>query len=117
MRGVEAVYNVVQPDLMYFGPQTAERIRPDEYVRFPPDLAIEVLSPSTAAIDRGRKRELLARYGLREYWVVDPVHYRIEVSVLTPGGHGPPRMSEGQVLESPTLTGFTIDLRPLFEGL
>ena len=58
-------YNVVQPDVIYFGPESARRIRPDEHVRFPPDAAFEVLSPSTARNDRGRKRTLLARFRVR----------------------------------------------------
>ena len=34
-------------------------------------LAIEVLSPSTARTDRGRKREFSHRAGVHEYWIVD----------------------------------------------
>jgi Uma2 family endonuclease len=34
-------------------------------------LAIEVLSPSTARVDRGRKREFYQRAGVHEYWIVD----------------------------------------------
>ena len=55
-------YDVLQPDLMYFGPTVAASLDPNDWVRVRPDLAIEVLSPSTARIDRGRKRDLLARY-------------------------------------------------------
>ena len=110
-------FDVLQPDLMYFGPQTATRLRPDEYIRSPPDLAIEVLSPSTAKIDRGRKRDLLERYGLREYWVVDPVEHCVEMSVLAAGGYGMPRAIEEPILRSPTVPGLTIDLAAVFEGL
>ena len=65
-------YNVVQPDVVYFGPETVARLDPLEYVRVPPDAAFEVLSPSTARNDRGRKRTLMERFGVREYWVIDP---------------------------------------------
>jgi Uma2 family endonuclease len=34
-------------------------------------LAIEVLSPSTASIDRGKKRALYLGHGVVEYWIVD----------------------------------------------
>lgn len=34
-------------------------------------LAIEVLSPSTARVDRGRKRLFYQRAGVLEYWIVD----------------------------------------------
>lgn len=37
-----------------------------------PVLAVEVLSPSTTWIDRGRKKEILAEAGCRNYWLIDP---------------------------------------------
>jgi len=39
-----------------------------------PDLVVEVLSRSTEARDRSRKMDLLARFGVPEYWIVDPVN-------------------------------------------
>ncbi|MGH9346069.1 MAG: Uma2 family endonuclease, partial [Vicinamibacterales bacterium] len=75
-------FDVVQPDLIYFGPVSATRINLDEHVRFPPDLAVEVISPSTARFDRGHKRDLLARYALPELWIADPRRRRLECSVL-----------------------------------
>jgi Uma2 family endonuclease len=43
---------------------------------------VEVLSPSTEQTDRGRKLRLLARFGVREYWLVDPVGQTVELLVL-----------------------------------
>ena len=37
-----------------------------------PDFALEVASPSTAANDIGRKRDLYAELGIAEYWLFDP---------------------------------------------
>ena len=110
-------YNVVQPDLIYFGPETARRIRPMEHVRFPPDVAIEVLSPSTARNDRGRKRDLMARYRVPEYWIVDPDERSIEVSALTAQGYGPAQVFSGGSFGSPTIPGFQIQVAALFEEL
>jgi Uma2 family endonuclease len=42
-------------------------------------LVIEVLSEFTETRDRGIKRECYARYGVPEYWIVDPFRARIEV--------------------------------------
>ena len=78
-------YNVVQPDLVVFAPGREHCIKLDEPTRHAPDIAVEILSPSTAAIDRGRKMRLLARYGVPEYWMLEPKGKRVEVHVLRDG--------------------------------
>jgi Uma2 family endonuclease len=107
-------YDVVEPDLMYFGPEKAARIKPLEYVRFPPDLAIEVLSASTARIDRGRKSELLARHRVPEYWLVDPQERTMEVRMERDGGYPDPVLLVGGTYQSATRPGLTIDVEALF---
>ena len=47
-----------------------------------PDLVVEVLSPSTTKMDRGEKKELYQRSGIKEYWLVDPNAKIIEVYLL-----------------------------------
>lgn len=44
-----------------------------------PDLVVEVLSPSTAQNDRGHKKEVYAKYGVREYWIVSPDNKSVEI--------------------------------------
>ena len=51
----------------------------------PPLLAIEVLSPSTSYLDRGRKREIYAETGVDHYWIVDPEEPAITVYELVDG--------------------------------
>lgn len=50
-----------------------------------PDLIVEVLSPSTAKRDRGIKKELYEKHGVREYWIVNPSEKSIEVYLLKDG--------------------------------
>lgn len=50
-----------------------------------PDLVVEVLSPSTAKNDRGYKKDLYEKAGVKEYWIVDPVMRSIEAYLLTDG--------------------------------
>ena len=57
-------YDVVQPDVVYFGAAKRALQEPLEAAYIVPDLAVEVLSRSTERRDRGRKMELLAQYGL-----------------------------------------------------
>ncbi|MYC89460.1 MAG: Uma2 family endonuclease [Gemmatimonadales bacterium] len=55
-----------------------------------PDLVVEVLSPSTAERDRGVKRRLYERQGVREYWIVDRAEHRVDVYRFGSGsGTGP----------------------------
>jgi Uma2 family endonuclease len=114
---VLSAHDVVQPDLVYFRPDTARGIDPDAPVQFVPDLAIEILSPSTARIDRGRKRDLLARYGLGEYWIVDPHAKRIEVSVLEGHDFRTPLMCDHGTCHSVTVPNLAVSLAPLFGDL
>jgi len=57
------------------------------YTAVVPELAVEILSPSTAAIDRGRKRRLYARYGVPYLWFVDPIARDIEALTLRGGDY------------------------------
>jgi Uma2 family endonuclease len=47
-----------------------------------PDLVVEILSPSTRSRDRGAKRAIYARFGVRELWLVDPERDAIDVHEL-----------------------------------
>jgi len=73
--------NVVQPDILFISKEHSYVIIKEE-VKGAPDLVIEILSPATAKRDRTIKRALYARYGVSEYWLVDPEKKIIEVLTL-----------------------------------
>jgi Uma2 family endonuclease len=75
-------YDVVQPDVVFFEARRVPGLDMRGPARVPPDLAVEVLSPGTEKNDRGRKMRLLARHGISEYWLVDPIGQTIERYVL-----------------------------------
>ena len=50
-----------------------------------PDLVVEVLSPSTAKHDRGRKKQVYEQCGVSEYWIVDPANKTLEQYLLQQG--------------------------------
>ena len=60
------------------------KIKPDG-VYGPPDLVVEVLSPSTARNDRMHKKDVYERCGVQEYWLVSPADQFIEVYWLEDG--------------------------------
>ena len=80
-------YDVVQPDVVFFRAERLHLLDPEVVTRAAPDIAVEVLSPSTASVDRGRKMEMFARYGVPEYWIVDPVRLAIEVHAFENGAY------------------------------
>ena len=61
VRGVSPIdivfseHDVLQPDVVFFGPARAHLIDLHTAIRYAPDLCVEILSPSTEATDRGRK--------------------------------------------------------------
>lgn len=75
---------VFEPDVIYLVPETRVERTPQRIVG-PPELVVEVLSPSTAKRDRQDKYQVYEAAGVREYWIVDPVHATLEVWVLTDG--------------------------------
>lgn len=109
-------YDVLQPDIVSFGPVKRALLDPESAAYVVPDLAVEVLSRSTERRDRGRKLELLARHGLPEYWLIDPVHRSLEIyarrgETLTPLG----TFLSGRQIEPPTLPGLAIEVARLFD--
>ena len=106
-------FDVVQPDLIFISGERGSIIR--DYIRGAPDLLVEILSPSTERRDRIIKRDLYARHGVREYWLVDPYAKTVTVLLLSAGGYDTHAVyGEGDTLTSPTLPGFALDLGGLF---
>lgn len=106
--------SVVHPDLLFV---TREHlgIIASTGVHGAPDLVVEILSPSTANRDQVVKRKLYARYGVREYWIVDPLAGSVEVLVECQAGLGMGRVfSAGSLLTSPLLPGLSLSVDDLF---
>jgi Uma2 family endonuclease len=70
--------NVPQPDLFWVSAARKNIIK-GTHVEGAPDLIIEIASPGTVRRDRREKFDLYEKYGVHEYWLVDPVAAFIEV--------------------------------------
>jgi Uma2 family endonuclease len=108
--------NDYEPDVCYFTPDKAQTFTLDQ-MHFPaPDLIIEVLSPSTEAIDRGIKFEDYAAHGVAEYWIVDPDAEFVEQYVLTSDRYE--LLSKVRIGDIPStvVKGFQVSVRAIFEG-
>lgn len=74
--------NRVVPDVMIV---CNKDIIKERNIQGVPDLIVEVLSPSTAKRDRSYKKDLYERFGVKEYWIVNPADKSIEVYLLQDG--------------------------------
>lgn len=74
-------YSTVQPDIVVISKERQSIIE-EQVVAGAPDLIIEITSPRTAKVDRTRKKELYARYGVKEYWIVDAKGETVDVFTL-----------------------------------
>ena len=75
-------FDVVQPDLVIVLNENVRKITPTK-IKVAPNLIVEILSPSTTELDHTLKKELYERFGVQEYWIVDPFEQSIAKWVLT----------------------------------
>lgn len=77
-------YNSAIPDLVFVAQNRISQIASGIHIVGAPDLAIEIMSPGTENIRRDQivKRQTYARFGVKEYWIVEPLVEIIEVTRL-----------------------------------
>lgn len=76
-----SAHSVLQPDIVILQ-KTRGHFITMKGVEGPPDVVVEILSPSTAGRDRGKKMHIYAHYGVPEYWIVDSRNEVLEQYLL-----------------------------------
>jgi len=105
--------NVVEPDVIFVGPQSQRKIE-KQFIRSAPDLVVEVSSPTTRRLELVRKRDLYERFAVPEYWFVDLDADRIEAYQLEGDCYpAPTLLVRGDSLSSPQIPGFTLSVEDL----
>jgi Uma2 family endonuclease len=74
-------FSGVIPDVIYISNERQKEIATGARVSGAPDLIIEILSPGAEneRRDRHAKRQLYRKYGVKEYWIVDPAKLAIQI--------------------------------------
>jgi Uma2 family endonuclease len=75
--------DVLVPDLAGWRRTRMPREPNAAYFTLAPDWICEVLSPSTASLDRVKKLAIYARAGVAHAWLIDPIERMLEVLVLS----------------------------------
>jgi Uma2 family endonuclease len=110
-------FDVVEPDLLYMSKERKAQIANDANVQGPPELVVEVGSPSTRRRDETLKRALYERAGVSEYWVVDPELDVVRVYRRDGERFARPielSLEAGDVLTTPLLPGLELPLSEIF---
>lgn len=108
-------HDVVEPDLLFISNERSSIVE-EKNVQGAPDLVIEIHSGSSRRIDRGVKKRAYERWGVLEYWMLDPERKEAEVWERTAKGglHQRACLSAEDVLTTPLLPGLEIPLAEIF---
>jgi len=107
--------NVLQPDILFIFKDRINIVT-DKNIQGAPDLIIEILLPTTEYQDREIKRKLYAKFGVKEYWLVNTQEKKIEVMRLGQAGFETvERYGKGNILKSSLLPGLEVNLKDIFE--
>lgn len=101
---------VYRPDLVYLSREKASRCK--THVTEPPDVVVEVVSPDSRRLDRETKKRDYERFGVGEYWLVDPLDKSFAFHRLLDGRWVDAAAEENE-FASHVIAGFRLDLHAL----
>lgn len=79
-------YDVRRPDILFFAKDRLHLVT-ERAIEGPPDLCVEIVSPTSGTIDRSVKFEQYAKAGVANYWIVDPHPRTLDAYALDAGGY------------------------------
>lgn len=102
--------NVVQPDILFVSRDRLSIIG-EKNIQGSPDMVIEIVSENSAYRDIVQKKNLYARFGVKEYWIVIPETEEIEIYMLEENHYQLYKTyRKNESLESPVLKGLRMEL-------
>lgn len=110
-------YNGVIPDIVFFTHERGSAIIAGVRLIAAPDIVIEILSPGRENIARDRiaKRQLYAKHGVNEYWILDYENRVVEIYRLQAGSLDlASTMRDEDQITSPLLPGFGCAVSQVF---
>ncbi|MFN3315693.1 MAG: Uma2 family endonuclease, partial [Raineya sp.] len=106
--------NVVQPDIVFIANENLQHLT-KRGLEGVPDLVVEIISPSTFYRDSVEKKDLYEKFGVKEYWIVEPANQVVEIFTLKNQKYILHQfVAEQGKVQSKLLQGFEIDLKDIF---
>jgi Uma2 family endonuclease len=107
-------HNIPQPDVMWLAPKS-QCVVSEKRLVGPPDLIVEVFSPGTRQHDKVTKFRIYQKYGVREYWMIDPAEQFLEVWRLVEGQFAFQGVFvPGETFTSAVLGDYSVQVNELF---
>ncbi len=104
-----------QPDLIFLSQDKMSLFDPEWGIKGSPDLVVEIISPSSYKRDHFTKKKLYAQYGIKEYWIVDPLNQSIEIYKLKKKTYELHAIGvEEEKVTSNVLKGFELKVNSIF---
>jgi len=110
-------HDIVQPDLLVIRSTRLHIYRAEGIVVEPPDIVVEIMSPSTRGTDQVRKMALYAKAGVPEYWLVDPERQALVINRLAGDEYAAIAPEPEGIIVSHVLSGLRVDPSEVFLGL
>jgi Uma2 family endonuclease len=107
--------NDYEPDVVYFNKAKAAAFDSRQILFPAPDLAVEILSPSSEQNDRRLKMEDYAANGIAEYWIVDADEESVEQYALRGEMYDLRLKARTGLITSEAVPGFEIPIRAIFD--
>lgn len=109
--------DTLAPDVSFVSRERLEGASLDDFFGLVPDLAVEILSPSSISRDRVEKLAIYAENGVAEYWIVDPRRRAVEVHRLRGDAYAEPEIFVEGRIRSTVLPAFEASVADVFLGL
>ena len=105
--------NVFQPDLVFIS-EINKKFITERGLEGPPDLIIEIISPSNSYTDRNQRKKNYLAFGVKEYWIVDPGNKTLEIYNYASGETPVLYLAEEGIVASIVLPELSFSLAELF---
>jgi len=110
-------HDAVIPDLVFVRNERWNEVTSGQKITGPPDIVVEIVSPGTESQRRDLlvKRQLYGKYGIREYWIVDPKNSNVLIfRLLGQTLEQIPILTSDDELSSPILPDFHLRVGTIF---